>query len=64
MTEHLLAGTLNRYIEMHSLTNEEQFKAFTKRSPHLLQLIPHKNIASYLGIDHTNFSKLFNSVKI
>ena len=64
MTEHLLAGTLKRYIELHSLTIEEQFKVFTQRSPHLLQLIPHKYIASYLGIDPTNFSKLFNSVKI
>jgi len=64
MTEHLLAGTLKRYIELHSLTIEEQFKEFTQRSPHLLQLIPHKYIASYLGIAPTNFSKLFNSVKI
>ena len=64
MTELLLAGTINRIIELHSLTIEEQFKAFTQRSPHLLQQVPHKYIASYLGIDHTNFSKLFNSVKI
>ena len=64
MTEQLLAGTLNRYIELHSLTIEEQFKIFAQRSPHLLHLIPHKYIASYLGINHTNFSKLFNSVKI
>lgn len=64
MAEHLLVGTLKRYIELHSLTIEEQFKIFTQRSPHLLQLVPHKYIASYLGIDPTNFSKLFNSVKI
>jgi len=64
MTEILLIGTLNRHIELHSLTIEEQFKIFTQRSPHLLQQIPHKYIASYLGIDPTNFSKLFNSIKI
>jgi CRP-like cAMP-binding protein len=64
MTENLLAGVLNRYIELHSLTIEQQFRIFTQRSPHLLQLIPHKYIASYLGIDPTNFSKLYNSVKI
>ena len=64
MTELLLAGTINRIIELHTLTIEEQFKVFTQRSPHLLQQVPHKYIASYLGIDHTNFSKLFNSVKI
>jgi CRP-like cAMP-binding protein len=64
MTEHLLDGTINRYIELHTLTIEEQFRAFTQRSPHLLHQIPHKYIASYLGIDHTNFSKLYNSIRI
>lgn len=64
MTEAVLAGMINRHIELHSLTIEERFKAFCQRSSHLLQLVPHKYIASYLGMDATNFSKLFNSVKI
>lgn len=63
MTEAVLAGMINRHIELHSLTIEERYKTFCQRSVHLLQLVPHKYIASYLGIDHTNFSKLFNSVK-
>lgn len=63
MTEATLAGMINRHIELHSLTIEERYKTFCQRSPHLLQLVPHKYIASYLGIDKTNFSKLFNTVK-
>ncbi len=63
MTEFVLAGLINRHIELHSQTIEERYKAFCSRSPHLLQLVPHKYIASYLGIDPTNFSKLFNSVR-
>lgn len=63
MTEFVLAGMINRHLELHSLTIEERYKAFCQRSPHLLQLVPHKYIASYLGIDPTNFSKLFNNVK-
>ena len=63
MTEFVLAGMINRHIELHSLTIEERYKAFCRRSPHLLHLVPHKYIASYLGIDPTNFSKLFNRVK-
>jgi CRP-like cAMP-binding protein len=63
MTEAVLAGMINRHIELHSMTIEERYKTFCQRSPHLLQLVPHKHIASYLGIDRTNFSKLFNSVK-
>ncbi|AKK71961.1 cyclic nucleotide-binding protein [Chryseobacterium gallinarum] len=63
MTEAVLAGIINRHIELHSMTIEERYKSFCQRSSHLLQLVPHKYIASYLGIDPTNFSKLFNTVK-
>ncbi|WP_262249845.1 Crp/Fnr family transcriptional regulator [Parapedobacter soli] len=62
MTEFVLAGVINRHIELHALTMQERFVTFCQRSPHLLQLVPHKYIASYLGIDPTNFSKLFNTV--
>lgn len=64
MAESMLGGIINRHIELHSLSIEERYRAFCNRSPHLLQLVPHKYIASYLGIDKTNFSKLFNTVKI
>ena len=64
MTEAILAGFIDRHIELHALTIQERYLAFAERSPHLLQLVPHKYIASYLGIDPTNFSRLFNSVKI
>jgi CRP-like cAMP-binding protein len=63
MTEAVLAGLINRHIELQSMTIEERYKTFCQRSPHLLQLVSHKYIASYLGIDPTNFSKLFNNVK-
>jgi len=63
VTEAVLAGMISRHIELHSMTMEERYKSFCQRSSHLLQLVPHKYIASYLGIDPTNFSKLFNSVK-
>jgi CRP-like cAMP-binding protein len=63
MTEAVLAGVIKRHIELHSLSIEERFKRFCQRSPHLLQLVPQKYIASYLRIDPTNFSKLVNRVK-
>jgi len=63
MTEAVLAGIINRHIELHSMTMIERYITFCRRSPHLLQLVPHKHIASYLNIDPTNFSKLFNKVK-
>lgn len=63
MAEFVLAGMINRHIELHSMTIKERYKTFCQRSPHLLQLVPHKYIASYLGINPTNFSKLLNTVK-
>jgi CRP-like cAMP-binding protein len=64
MAEAVLAGVISRHIDLHSLSIEERFRNFSKRSPHLFQMVPHKYIASYLDIDPTNFSKLYNSVKI
>lgn len=62
MTEFILAGMIERQIELRTTSIEDRFKLFAQRSPHLLQLVPHKYLASYLHIDPTNFSKLFNSV--
>ncbi|MBS1587426.1 MAG: cyclic nucleotide-binding domain-containing protein [Bacteroidetes bacterium] len=59
-----LKGTLFRQVELQCYTSEEKFRTLMQRSPHLLNLVPHKYIASYLGIDATNFSKLVNTVKI
>ncbi len=59
-----LAGTLQRQQELITYSSEERFKAFLGRSPHLLQVIPQKYLASYLGIDPTNFSKFLSTVKI
>lgn len=64
INEKLLAGMLNIHLEFRSMSIEERFTTFCRRSPHLLQQVPHKFIASYLGIDATNFSKLFNKIKI
>ena len=64
LSELILVGVLTRHREMLTLGMEARFRAFVARSPHLLQLVPHKYIASYLGIDPTNFSKLYNSIRI
>lgn len=61
---HSLSGLLERLAEIQSFNAEEKFRSLLKRSPHILQLVPHKYLASYLGIDATNFSKLMNRVKI
>jgi CRP-like cAMP-binding protein len=63
-TAFALKSALHRQIELQCFSNEEKFKTLLKRSPHILNLVPHKYLASYLGIDATNFSKLLGSVRI
>lgn len=59
-----LSGIMERLVELQCYSSEERFKKLLTRSPHILQLIPHKYLANYIGIDATNFSKLINSVRI
>jgi CRP-like cAMP-binding protein len=59
-----LGGLLQRLVELQSFSSEEKFKALLRRSPHILQLVPQKYLANYVGIDATNFSKLMNTVRI
>jgi len=63
-TAFALKGALHRHVELQCFTNEEKFKTLLQRSPHILHLIPHKYLASYLGMNATNFSKLLATVKI
>jgi CRP-like cAMP-binding protein len=59
-----LAGVLERLVELQCYSSEDKFRRLLQRSPHILQLVPHKYLANYLGIDATNFSKLLNRVRI
>ena len=56
--EELVVGRATREIEQLSLTAEERFDRLIKRSPQLLQLVPQKDIASYLRMTPETFSRL------
>ena len=58
------SGILERQIELMVYSAEEKFRTLLKRSPHILQLVPHKYLASYLGIDATTFSKLLGTIRL
>ncbi|AEI51317.1 Crp/Fnr family transcriptional regulator [Runella slithyformis] len=59
-----LSGVLERLVELQCFSAEERFRCLLQRSPHILQLVPHKYLANYLGMDATNFSKLINKVRM
>lgn len=64
LTAIALKGVLERQIELQCFSAEDKFRTLLGRSPHVLQIIPHKYLASYLGIDATTFSKLLGSVRL
>ncbi|MEL6673016.1 MAG: Crp/Fnr family transcriptional regulator [Bacteroidota bacterium] len=61
--EQLLLGIMQRYTSLMHEDIETRFRNFLARSPHLLQMVPQKDLASYLRIDPTNFSKLINQYR-
>jgi len=60
----LVNNITERFIKQTSFSIEEKYKDFMHNNAHLLHSVPHKDIASYLGMNPTNFSKLFNNVII
>ena len=63
-TEGFLMGVIQRQHELMAFDMETRFKVFVERSAHLLQMVSQKDLASYLRINPTNFSKLINSIQI
>lgn len=58
------SGVLARLAELQCYSAEDRYRNLLKRSPHILQLVPHKYLANYLGMDATNFSKFINKIRI
>jgi CRP-like cAMP-binding protein len=56
--EELLVGRATREIEQIALSAEERYRRLVQRSPQLLQLVPQKDIASYLRMTPETFSRL------
>lgn len=61
--EELLVGRATREVEMLTLNAEERYRKLMQRSPHLLQLVPQKDLASYLGMTPETFSRLRTKVR-
>lgn len=62
LAEETLLGRLQREIEMLTLTPAERYEQFLKRSAHLLQLVPQKHIASYLGMTPETLSRIRSKI--
>ena len=58
LTENSLVANQERLMDNLSLTAEERFEKFCKKHRDLIQKVPQKQIASYLGVTPEFFSKM------
>ena len=58
LTENSLVANQERLMDNLSLTAEERFQKFCRKYPDLIQKVPQKQIASYLGVTPEFFSKM------
>jgi CRP/FNR family transcriptional regulator, anaerobic regulatory protein len=58
LTENSLVANQERLMDNLSLSAEERFDKFCKRYPALIQRVPQKQIASYIGVTPEFFSKM------
>ena len=63
MLEEVVQGRATREIELLTLSAEERYRRLLQRSPHLLQLVAQKDIASYLRMTPETFSRLRAKVR-
>lgn len=55
-------GRGKREREMMTMTAQERFQRLFKESPHLFQFVPHKHLASYIGMRPETFSRMWKSL--
>ncbi len=58
MLENLLVVKLKKEIKMLTMTAEENYESLLKESPNIVQHIPIKDMASYLGIHPDSLSRI------
>ena len=58
LTENSLVSNQERLMDNLSLSAEERFEKFCKKYPTLIQKVPQKQIASYIGVTPEFFSKM------
>jgi CRP-like cAMP-binding protein len=60
LTEKSLVANQQRITDNMSLTAEERYSIFCKRYPTLIDYLPQKQIASYIGVTPEFFSRMRN----
>jgi CRP-like cAMP-binding protein len=62
LTEKSLVANQQRIVDNMSLTAEERYNIFCKRYPTLIDKLPQKQLASYIGVTPEFFSRMRSGV--
>ncbi|WP_198171507.1 Crp/Fnr family transcriptional regulator [Mucilaginibacter aquatilis] len=62
LLSYTLAGVLERQKELSVYSAADKMNALFKRSAFIFNLVPHKYLASYIGVDPATFSKLLSKM--
>lgn len=62
LAENSLVNNQQRLLDNMSLPAEERYELFCKKYPTLIQCVPQKQIASYIGVTPEFFSKMKNGL--
>ncbi|MDB5016654.1 MAG: hypothetical protein JWQ84_1486 [Mucilaginibacter sp.] len=62
LTENSLVANQQRIVDNMSLTAEERYSIFCKRYPTLIDHLPQKQIASYIGVTPEFFSRMRSGI--
>jgi hypothetical protein len=63
LAENSIAGYQARLVSILSLPAADRYAAFCRQYPTLIDCLPQKQVASYIGVTPEFLSKMLNSVK-
>lgn len=61
--EHMLAEVYERLLDRYAASPQQRYEALTERCPDVLQLVPLRELASYLGVRPETLSRIRRRVR-
>ena len=63
LAEHMLAEVYERLLDRYAASPQQRYEALTERCPDVLQLVPLRELASYLGVRPETLSRIRRRVR-